>query len=311
MSLSWLVERGELPRDAAHGLVPWACTGCYACRERCDHRNPVVPTLFDARREALRHDVAPPAAKRTVSNHAQRSQELELGLGKLGREPGVSPRAPSALLIGCAYVRRLPEVARDVVRAAVRFLGEVRLVDGCCGAPLLHAGDEQGFFDAQTRLAKSVRGAKALVVADAGCALVSSGLGPVTLSELALTKPSRIGSASDAGAAPVRWHDPCALGRGLGFYEPPRRVLEALLGRPADEFVHNRRHAVCSGGGALLPAVMPENSAKIAESRISEHDSLGGGTIVTACAASLRRLASRGAKVRDLATLLATGKAHG
>jgi hypothetical protein len=50
---------------------------------------------------------------------------------------------------------------------------------------------------------------------------------------------------------------------------------------------------------------MPEVSRQIAERRLSEHKALGGGTIVTACAASLKRFRSVGADVVDLATLLA------
>jgi Fe-S oxidoreductase len=310
MSVSWLVERGDLPRDEAHGIVPWACTGCFACRERCDHRNPLVPTLFEARREALRFGVAPAGAKGTVARHERRMAELERGLSELVREPGVRRSARTALLIGCGYVRKVPDVARHVVRAAVKAAGEVRLIDGCCGAPLLHAGDEQGFLAAQQRLARRVRGA-AFVAADAGCTLVSAALGALSLSELLSRERARLGRISDANSGPVRWHDPCGLGRGLGRYEAPRRVLEALLGRPPDEFVRRRAAAACSGGGALLPLVLPDNSAQIAADRLSEHESLGGGTIVTACAASLRRLSSRAARVVDLATLVAERKAHG
>lgn len=311
MSAVWLVERGELPRDAEHGLLPWACTGCFACRERCDHRNPVVPTLFEARREALAHGVAPSAAQRVVAEHASRVAELERGLAELEREAGVDPHAEQALLVGCAYVRRLPEIARDVVRAAARLGGPFRLIHGCCGAPLLHAGDEAGYHAAQAELGRRLGRARRFVVADAGCALACADHGPLTLSELAADNAARIVRAKDGSDGAVRWHDPCALGRGLGRFEAPREVLSRILGRAPDEFVRKGHMAACSGGGALWPAVMPENSARIAEDRLAEHERLGGGTIVTACAASFRRLASRGARVRDLATLLAHGKAHG
>ena len=39
--------RGDAPGDVPHASTAWACTGCHACRERCDHENGVAPTLLD------------------------------------------------------------------------------------------------------------------------------------------------------------------------------------------------------------------------------------------------------------------------
>jgi Fe-S oxidoreductase len=102
----------------------------------------------------------------------------------------------------------------------------------------------------------------------------------------------------------LRWHDPCALGRGLGRYEQPRAILTRLLGAPPAEFPRGRSRASCSGGGGLLPLTMPEVSRAIASERIAQHDAEGGGVIVTHCAASLRRFRANGARAIDLATLV-------
>ena len=77
-------------------------------------------------------------------------------------------------------------------------------------------------------------------------------------------------------AGPVRWHDPCQLGRGLGVYEAPRAVLGRALGRTPDEFdAHQRRElGACSGGGGLLPATMPEVARDIARTRLAAHTRL-------------------------------------
>jgi len=103
----------------------------------------------------------------------------------------------------------------------------------------------------------------------------------------------------------VRFHDPCALGRGLLEYDAPRLVLGRALGRAADEFDAQREHAECSGGGALLPISMPEASAGIAERRLAAHDRLGGGVLVTACASSLRRFRAQGTPAVDIAMVVA------
>ena len=111
-------------------------------------------------------------------------------------------------------------------------------------------------------------------------------------------------------AGPVRWHDPCQLGRGLGVYEAPRAVLGRALGRTPDEFdAHQRRElGVCSGAGGLLPATMPEVARDVARARLDAHARLsrgsgdGGGRVVTACASSLlamRRAASAAPRASD------------
>ena len=102
----------------------------------------------------------------------------------------------------------------------------------------------------------------------------------------------------------VRFHDPCALGRGLSEYDAPRLVLSRALGRSPDEFETHRERAECSGGGALLPVSMPETSQQIAELRLAAHERQGGGTLVTACAASLRRFRAQGTKAVDIASVV-------
>src|SRR5215472_15353459 len=49
MSMAHFAAHGDVPLDHSHAAPAWACTGCYACREACDHRNDVASTLFDAR----------------------------------------------------------------------------------------------------------------------------------------------------------------------------------------------------------------------------------------------------------------------
>jgi Fe-S oxidoreductase len=103
----------------------------------------------------------------------------------------------------------------------------------------------------------------------------------------------------------VRWHDPCRLSRGLGLEEEPRSVLTRALGAPPAEFERRGAEGACSGAGGLLPLTMPRTARAIAEDRLREHRELGGGTLVTACASSLRWLRLGGAKVLDLSSVIA------
>ena len=163
-------------------------------------------------------------------------------------------------------------------------------------------------------------------VADAGCALALSRryvaaeapLRPTveTLVEVAarrLDALTTIGARAPSRRAdeeePIRWHDPCQLGRGLGIYDAPRVVLTRVLGRPPDELPDRRERALCSGAGGLLPSTMPPTARAIADARLQAHARAGGGRIVTACASSLialrRRAESTSVAVDDLTTWIA------
>ena len=76
----------------------------------------------------------------------------------------------------------------------------------------------------------------------------------------------------------VTYHDPCALGRYNGVYEPARRVMEAL-GIELAEMPRNRDNSFCcgAGGGRIwMTELAPEGEQRPSESRIDEAVDLGG-----------------------------------
>ena len=321
MSLAWMAAHGDVPHDAAHAAPAWACTGCFACREWCDHRNPVAEVLLDAR-DALRgRQSAPEAAVRTLRGFATRESRTRAAAHRLLASPGVESKAATALLIGCAYLRGAPREARHALEAANALCnGPVAIVDGCCGLPLRLAGDREAFSRHARKVRDRLRGFSRIVVVDAGCAMALCRLyepagarlpaKPELLVEIAaraLARLAPLGRQPDG--RPVRWHDPCQLGRGLGAYDAPRSVLARILGRPPDEFHERRELSECAGSGGLLPSTMPEVARAIADARLSAHAMAGGGRVVTACASSLRalRIRSRGSGVAvdDLVTWIA------
>jgi len=364
MSVAYFEARGDVPLDREHAATAWACTGCFACRERCDHKNPVAPVLVEARAEAFSHGVAPPEAAAVSAGWPERARTLAYDVEVLATQTDTDRAAPTetALLVGCGYVRRAPEVARDAVHATSALTrGKVRPVRACCGLPLLHAGDRAGFAAAAGRFAAEVAQAKRLVAVDPGCARTllveyarigvrlpeTSLFVDIAAAERARLRPlpdlsatsasdpaershlhavSNLSAPSDAATAershlrsvpdhptssdaaattpPVRWHDPCQLGRGLGRYDEPRAVLERLVTDVAS-FPRDRAMGECSGGGGLLPLTRPETSRAIADERIAEHHRKGGGVLVTHCASSLHRFRSRGEPAVDLTTLIA------
>lgn len=326
MSAAYFLGRGDMPLEADTASVAWGCTGCMACRERCDHKNDVATTLRDVRAEAFTRAAAPESARRIASEHRSRASAIAARVSELRATSAASPSTTAAVLVGCGYHlsnvdaasgERLDALALRVVSA---LLGDgepqpVRVLDVCCGAPLLDAGDREGFARAAETFAAAAASAKPLVIVDPGCAKtiqqdhprVGVPSAPSTLLvDLAAANVDRMTRAKGDGEAP-RYHDPCQLARGLGRTEEPRRILEKIAGAPPREFQRNRAMGDCSGAGGLLPVTMPDASRAIADRRIGEHREKGGGPLVTACASSLRRFRANGERAEDLIEWMARG----
>lgn len=316
MSLAYFAARGDVPHDAAHASTAWACSACYACRERCDHKNEVATVLVDARAEHLAAGVAPEAARSLVERFPTLEREA---VERIDEVLGAGESDGTPFVGGCGYARRAPDALRDGARAAAALLGaSLAPVKGCCGLPLLYAGDRDGFVRHASRFVDRLAAHRAgtAVLLDPGCmrALIvelprTSGRAlPSTLvMDLFVVLAHRnLGKLKrNAVPGPVRYHDPCQLGRGLGRYDEPRAVLTHITGAEPLEFLRARTHGECSGAGGLLPAARPETSRAIADARIAEHRTRQGATLVTACASSLHRFRSRGEAAQDLASFVA------
>jgi Fe-S oxidoreductase len=321
MSMAWMVAHGDVPLGGSQAAPAWACTGCFACREWCDHQNPVTGVLLDARDALTRRGVAPEAAAMVLRRFSRHDEKTRTAARHLALGQAAGPTAPDALLIGCGYMRAARAEARQAIDVATTLTGgRVALTRGCCGLPLRLAGSRDAFATHARAFARSLEGHARVIVVDAGCAMALERLYPEAgiplapgielLVELAARESSAL-SHVPSPPEPVRWHDPCQLGRGLGVYDPPRAVLARVLGRPPEEFDQSREQAVCSGAGGLLPSTMPAAARTIADARLAAHARAGGGRLVTACAASLlalrRRSRGTGVLVEDLLSWIARG----
>lgn len=306
-----------LVNERGFAEVAFACTNCGACSNACDHQNPVGPTLNLARDAARKAGLAPAGATKVLAGFAAHASDAEVRARALDpREPGAKG-ARAALVVGCAYLRGAEPEARAALAVARALVGEdVELVGGCCGLPLLHAGDDEGFTSNLRAFAQRLTAYDQVLVVDAGCARALRAIAPQRgvaappvelLVERAAASLHALAPLADVG--PVRFHDPCQLGRGLGVYEAPRAVLTRLTGSAPREFDRRRDGAACSGAGGLLPVTFPEAAQAATRDRLDEHARGGGGTLVTACASSLRAFRAAGEPAVDLVSLLARGVA--
>jgi len=294
MSTAYFVARGTAPLDASFAAPAWACTGCGACSEACDHRNDVAGTLLDARAAFVARGVAPDAATRAIARFGAHRDETARAVDSLQNARVSNGKSP-AFLIGCTYARKLPDAARAAIAIAERVLGSVVLERECCGLPLKLAGDASAYEAHVARFSK-----REIVAHDPGCAraLRATGARVTLLVELVAERlhDLREGPIPEDARA-VRYHDPCHLGRGLGVYDAPRAILTRVTGRAPLELTARRERAPCSGAGGLLPLTMPSASREIARAVRAEHDDLArtdhARELVTACGSSALRLGAR------------------
>lgn len=309
MTLAWLAARGDVPADRAHADVVWGCSGCYRCSTACEHDNPVVPTLMAARHMVREGDGAPEGVARVMERHPARARRVAERVEQVRAEFDLPEAANSALVIGCGYWLYQPGLARRLTLAVKELVGSFALIHECCGALHDAAGDTAGLSVQRRQVERALTGADRVMVYDPGCAMaLRRREHPVTsVVQLVADHLDRLAPLATPPEGRLRFHDPCKLGRGLGIYDEPRRVLERLCGAPPEEFRHRRSDALCSGAGGLLPQSFPQAARLSAETRVEEHSELGGGTIVTACSSSLRHLRRAGADVVDWAVLATRG----
>lgn len=80
----------------------------------------------------------------------------------------------------------------------------------------------------------------------------------------------------------LAYHDPCYLGRYLGVYEAPRRLITACAGTGWIELEPSRAEAPCCGAGEGLGYIHEETFRPLAERRLREAAEKGAEVLITA-----------------------------
>jgi Fe-S oxidoreductase len=79
----------------------------------------------------------------------------------------------------------------------------------------------------------------------------------------------------------ITFQDPCRLGRHLGVYEPPRKLLSAVPGVEMVEMRHTGKSATCCAGGTWTNC--DRYAKQIQVERLREARATGADVLVTAC----------------------------
>ena len=106
MSMAYFVANESVPLTSSFAQPAWACTGCFGCREHCDHKNDVTGTLFAARSALAEAGEMPEGARRVLDGFAARTRVLAQASASPRLAPFVDPKSRVAVLVGCEHARR-------------------------------------------------------------------------------------------------------------------------------------------------------------------------------------------------------------
>jgi len=79
----------------------------------------------------------------------------------------------------------------------------------------------------------------------------------------------------------VTYQDPCRLGRHMGVYDAPRKVIEAIPGIDLIEMERNKEYAVCCGTSAYVNCDSCSHELRVG--RVLDAKATGAEAIITSC----------------------------
>jgi len=286
----------------------FSCLTCYTCQQRCPSdvdfpmfiRKARVIAQNNGQHGIYAHSGQLQSLARLMTSPDIKQRRLEW----LSDKYRISDDSDVLLWVGCApYFEPIFEDiefrALDITEASLKilnFLGiEPKLLpnEKCCGHDVLWTGDIETFkklAEYNARLIKEA-GVKKIVFScpegyrtfkldypnygfQVGCELQH-------ISEFLAQRIENGGLKFKEIRRKVTYQDPCRLGRHLGVYEAPRRVLESIPGIEFVEMEHNREDAICCGTSAFTNCDSYSNM--IRTERLSEVASTGAGTVITCC----------------------------
>lgn len=292
----------------------FSCLTCYTCSQKCPAdvdfpifvREARVIAQDNGQRGICAHSGQLRSLPRLMANPDIKQRRLEW----LSDKYRISDKSDVLLWVGCApYFEPIFDDiefrALDITEASLKilnFLGiEPKLLpnEKCCGHDMLWTGDIETFKKLAEQNAAQIKeaGVKKIIFS---CpegyrtfkldypSYVSLDCELQHISEFLAEKIEKGGlkfeacpEHSEGTKKKVTYQDPCRLGRHLGIYDAPRKVLESIPGIELVEVEHNREDSVCCGTSAFTNCDTYSNMVRM--ERLSEAKATGAETLITCC----------------------------
>jgi Fe-S oxidoreductase len=299
-----LRHQTELLNDGAL----FTCLTCSLCDDRCPAQVSYTALIQKLRERSYREGVEPECphggALQSIMRMMAQGTTKQDRLGWLTGGLKIDAAKGSVFYwTGCtmyydAFFTDFQLHTVDATRAAVRLMNALGVIpvvsphERCCGHDLLWNGDRKNFELLARHNVQLVAdsGAETLVTSCAECLRTwkldyepfFQGKPPriLHISEFLKERLPELKLKTD-GTRRVTFQDPCRLGRHLGIYDPPRKVLSGLPGVELVEMRRSRATGLCCAGGTWSNC--DRFAKKIQVDRLREARATGAEVLVTAC----------------------------
>lgn len=288
----------------------FSCTLCGNCTIQCQQEaGKHALDIFEAlREEAVERGLGPLDAHKTFLENINKVDN-PYGDPKDDRFKGVPEEyfnddAEVIFFVGCTSAYREKELFNSVIPILKKLEVSFTLLreEVCCGSPLITTGQ----FKAAKRLAEhnvnliNQKKGNIVIASCAGCLRTLKSqyerkyglkiekkvlhLSEFLARELkTLKKLFKANPKNKKLVEIATYHDPCHIGRHIGIYEEPRKVLSSIPGINFVEIGRNRDNAWCCGAGAGVKSGLKEWAVEISEERIKEADETGAKYLISTC----------------------------
>ncbi len=285
----------------------FSCLTCYTCQKECP--SDIDFPIFVRKARSMAQD----NGQHGVCAHSGQLQSLarlmtsptikQKRLEWLSKEYRVSENSDVLLWVGCApYFAPIFEDiefnALDITKASLKTLNllgiEPKLLpnERCCGHDALWTGDIETFKKLAEHNAAQIKeaGVKKIFFScpegyrtfkldypnyvDLRCEVLH-------ISELLAEKIGGNGVKFKEIKKKVTYQDPCRLGRHLGVYDAPRKVIESIPGIELVEMRHSGLESICCGTSAFTNCDSYSNMLRA--ERLCEATETGAELLITAC----------------------------
>ena len=286
----------------------FSCLTCYTCQLECPSDVDYPMFVREARVLAQQagehgdyaHSGQLQSLERIMTNPVLKQNRLDW----LTNEYRTSEQSDTLYFVGCSpYFEPVFEYSGvrtlNIAEASLKILNslgiEPRLLpdERCCGHDMLWTGDVETFKKLAEHNSKLIKeaGVKKIIFScpegyrtfkldypnygfNLDCEIMH-------ISELLAQKLETDSLNFKEIEKKVTYQDPCRLGRHLGIYDAPRKVLQAIPGVELVEMEHNREESVCCGTSCFTNC--DSYSKQIRAERLLEAKATGAETLITSC----------------------------
>jgi Fe-S oxidoreductase len=292
MHIARNLYEGKIDYDNTLKDIAYQCTTCGVCEANCGVIENHLKIITKIRKHLMDKDFPESKALFKVADRiskyknryglpqAKRFTWLEKGSKRID-----NPSADILYFTGCvsAFDQKAVPKALDGILSALDISYTVSSDEQCCGAPLFFGGLVER---AQKQALHNIEmiektGIETMVTSCPTCALMFKKYYPKWTGEKlpfrVLHTMEYLDDLMNQGIlAPgamkekiiITYHDSCHLGRGLGIYEAPRKLLKAIDNVETREFELYNENSMCCGGGGMVPVLNPHFSREIAKERL-------------------------------------------